>query len=82
MKVTFASDIIKIVFDKDEPFSNRALTIDGEVISNGFVAIQDTMTWISPIRGESLVQSDKDVVCELINKYNQTSNFHIMLVEE
>lgn len=82
MIIKFASDLIKITFEENEPFSNRSLIMYGEVLHKGFAATLSTMSWILPDNEEIVTSSDKAVVCKLICNYNKNSEFRIDLIEE
>ena len=82
MKIKFASDLIKITFEKAEPFEERSLIIYGEVLQNGFAAVISTMSWLpSNSSGNALSEAEKETVCKLIDSYNKKNKFFIDLVE-
>ena len=80
MKIAFASDLIKITFENNEPFEERSLVMYGEVLQNGFAATVSTMSWLSPDK-QFLSEKDKETVCNLIGAYNENNKFFIDLVE-
>lgn len=82
MKVVFASDIIKITFQENEPFANGSVTMEGEVLNKGFATLVDTMTWLSPNKGEPVSSTDKTLICTMVSEYNANKDFNIELVEE
>ena len=81
MKIKFASDIIKITLENEEPFAGRSLTMSGEVLDYGFSAIVSTIRWLSSDEENALSDTDKEIVCRLIRNYNKNSNFIIQLVK-
>ena len=82
MKIKFASDILKITFEENEPFGGRSLVISGEVINHGFSAIVSTMNWLSPGKREPLSANEKALVSKLIQDYNKGSKFFVDLDEK
>ncbi len=81
MKIKFASDIIKITLENEEPFAGRSLTMSGEVLDNGFAAVVSTIGWIPSDEEKTLSDTDKEIVCSLIRNYNKNSDFIIQLVK-
>ncbi|MBQ7969077.1 MAG: hypothetical protein IJ292_04575 [Clostridia bacterium] len=81
MKIKFASDIIKITFENEEPFANRSLIMSGEVLDDGFAAIVSTIKWLPSDKENTLSDSDREIVCSLIRNYNKNSSFIIQLVK-
>ena len=82
MKIMFASDLIKITFEENDPFARRSLIMYGEVLHHGFAANVSTMNWLSPGNGDRVSKSDKEIVCQLLRNYNKNSDFHVELFEE
>lgn len=82
MEIKFASDLIKITFEDNEPFAGRALMMYGEVLDKGFAAITSTMSWLSPNKGEVISDDDRETVRKLFFDHNQNNNFRVKLIEE
>ncbi|MBQ3133569.1 MAG: hypothetical protein IJC17_04780 [Clostridia bacterium] len=80
MIIKFASDLIKITFEKNEPFEDRSLVVYGEVITCGFAAIVPTMSWLSPYK-KDVSNNELPLIRDLIQNYNKESKFFIDLVE-
>ncbi len=80
MKIRFASDILKITFEDNEPYTGRDVTMRGEALYSGFDAALSTMEWLSS--KSSVNEEEKQVICNLIKRHNETSNYIIMFMEE
>ena len=80
MKIKFASDLIKIIFEEDEPFFKKTIIMRGEALWNGFDADLSTMQWLDLKR--NVENTDKTKIQELITKNNTTQPFKIKFMEE